>query len=188
MEPQSSSMAGLDKGLNSMLAMALDQAIEAHLAGRVQLRDQLLAQHPELAAALQAFGPGDRAGSQNTGPCEPASADTTQQQIGPYRIVRELGSGSFGSVYLASDLDLRRQVALKVLHTGRLGQAGILERFQREACATARLRHPGIIQLYDYSREGPPHYLVTEFVEGVELREWQKSRRLTPHEAADLVA
>jgi hypothetical protein len=74
------------------------------------------------------------------------------------------------------------------LHPGRLGQAGILERFQREACATARLRHARIIQLYDYSREGPPYYLVTEYVEGTDLRNWRQQRQLLPHEAAELVA
>jgi serine/threonine protein kinase len=189
MEPRSSTLSGLDKGLNSMLALALDQAIEAHLAGRAQERDQLLARHPELAAALQAFGSPESQGVLETNRQDgPPSIDPACSQIGPYRIERALGSGSFGAVYLAFDPDLRRQVAIKILHAGRLGQAGILERFQREACATARLRHAGIIQLYDYSREGPPHYLVTEFVEGVELRDWQRSQKPQPHEAADLVA
>ena len=45
-----------------------------------------------------------------------------------------------------------------------------MRRFQREACAIARLQHPGIVRLFDYSRQGPPYYLVTEFIEGVEPR------------------
>jgi serine/threonine-protein kinase len=189
MEPPSSTLSDLDKGFNSVLALALDRAIEAHLAGRSQDRDELLARHPELAAALQAFGPTVEFAVQETNQQEnPPQANVALAQIGPYRIERALGSGSFGAVYLAFDPDLHRRVALKVLHPGRLGQAGILERFQREACATARLRHAGIIQLYDYSREGPPHYLVTEFVEGVDLRHWQRTRQPQPHEAADLVA
>ena len=68
-----------------------------------------------------------------------------------------LGAGGFGTVYLAHDVDIERQVALKVLHPERLRQPGVVDRFQREACATARLRHAGIVQLYDYSRRGPPY-------------------------------
>jgi serine/threonine-protein kinase len=188
MEPQSSSGSALEREPDSALALALDQAIEAHLAGRVQERDRLLAVHPELAAALRAFLPPEGSNQTSTCPDRPVKVGPAPASIGPYQIERELGSGSFGAVYLAVDSGLHRKVALKILHAGRPGQAGILERFQREACATARLRHPGIIQLFDYSREGPPHFLVTEYVEGLELREWQRIRQPRHHEAADLVA
>jgi serine/threonine protein kinase len=188
MEPQSSNGSALDREVNSVIALALDQAIEAQLAGRLQERDQLLARHPELAAALQAFVPPDGSNTAPTVPNHPGNPGAVPSSIGPYQIERELGSGSFGAVYLAIDSGLHRKVAIKVLHAGRLGQAGILERFQREACATARLRHPCIIQLFDFSREGPPHYLVTEYVEGMELREWQRVRQPRIREAADLIA
>jgi serine/threonine protein kinase len=188
MEPQSSTESALEREVDSVIALALDQAIEAHLAGRWHDRDQLLAQHPELAAALQAFLPPDQSSSTLCMPFQPDKPGTAPTNIGPYRIERELGAGSFGAVYLAVDSGLHRKVAIKVLHVGRLKQTEILERFQREACATARLRHPGIIQLFDYSREGPPHFLVTEYVEGLDLREWQRARRPRLHEAADLIA
>jgi hypothetical protein len=61
---------------------------------------------------------------------------------------------------------------LKVLLPGRLDQPEVLRRFQREAQATARLRHAGIVQIFDFSRQGPPWYLVTEYVEGVDPRWW----------------
>jgi serine/threonine protein kinase len=180
MEHASSAAAALDKMLDTTLALALDRAIEAHLAGRGPERDELLALHPELAAALDAILPSPAARSED--------ARRADGHIGPYRIERQLGAGSFGAVYLALDPDLQRRVALKILHTARLGQTGIVERFQREACATARLRHPGIVQLYDYSREGPPHYLATEYVEGEELGAWRRRQLPTPAESADLVA
>src|SRR5437588_31416 len=63
-----------------------------------------------------------------------------------------------------------------------------LERFQREAHATGRLRHPGIVQLFDYSRQGPPWFLVTEYVEGVEPRQWCRQCSSTPREVAALLA
>jgi tRNA A-37 threonylcarbamoyl transferase component Bud32 len=110
------------------------------------------------------------------------------EQIGPYRIDRPLGCGGFGVVYLGFDPDLKRPVAVKMLHPERLEQPEMLHRFQREACAIARLQHPGIVQLYDYSRHGPPHYLVTEFVEGVDPRLWCLQQRYGLAEVADLLA
>src|SRR5262249_8270357 len=86
------------------------------------------------------------------------------------------------------DPDVKRRVALKVLHAGWLDQPEVLRRFQREACAIARLGHPGIVQLFDYSRQGPPHYLVTEFIEGVEPRRWCRDRGAGVAEIVDLVA
>src|SRR5207248_2448020 len=61
------------------------------------------------------------------------------------------------------------------------------QRFQREACVTARLRHPGIVQLFDYSRDGPPHYLVTEYVEGTDPCTWCRDRGGGVATAIDLV-
>jgi tRNA A-37 threonylcarbamoyl transferase component Bud32 len=159
---------------------ALDEAIDAHRAGRPIDRAGLLARHPQLAEALDAL---DHLGGS---PFARAAAPSMPEQIGPYRIERELGAGGFGIVYQAFDPHVKRRVALKVLHPGRLGQPEAVDRFQREACATARLRHPRIVQLYDYSRTGPPHYLATELVDGVDLRTW--AARLRPAEIADLVA
>jgi tRNA A-37 threonylcarbamoyl transferase component Bud32 len=108
--------------------------------------------------------------------------------IGPYRIERELGRGGFGTVYLAFDPGVRRRVALKLLNVARLDQPEAVRRFQREACAIARLQHPGLVHLLDYSRQGPPHYLVTDFVEGLDPREWCRQHRAGPREVAELVA
>src|SRR5262249_8040866 len=107
---------------------------------------------------------------------------------GPYQVERELGSGGFGVVYLAYDPDVKRRVAIKVLHPGRIDQPEALARFQREAQATGRLRHPGIVQLFDYSRQRPPWFLVTEYVEGAEPRAWCQARAATPRDVAELVA
>src|SRR5262249_52313682 len=110
------------------------------------------------------------------------------QRIGPYQIERELGAGGFGVVYLAFDPDVKRRVAIKVLHPGRIDQPDALGRFRREAEAIGRLRHPGVVQLFDYSGQGPPHYLVTEYVAGAEPRAWCRQRNAAPEEVAELVA
>ena len=169
-------------------AAALDHALDALHAGRPVNRTQLVEEHPDLADALEVldhlgFNPAARIDT------IPAAAPPPQPAcMGPYRIERELGAGGFGTVYLAYDADVKRQVALKVLHPERLDQPDAVERFQREARATARLRHPGIVQLYDYSRQGPPYYLVTEYIAGLDLRTWAKSHPGSPADWADLVA
>jgi tRNA A-37 threonylcarbamoyl transferase component Bud32 len=158
--------------LGEDVAAALDAALNALQQGRDIDRAALLARHPELAGALAALD--QIVGIPTTVAAGPGCETPPElpQRIGPYRVERELGVGGFGAVYLAYDADLRRRVALKVLHPGRLEQPEAVRRFQLEACAIARLRHPGIVQLFDYSRQGPPYYLATELIEGVDPREW----------------
>src|SRR5207248_6958725 len=124
-------------------------------------RGRLLVRYPQLAEALAGL---ERLAGLSTTLTRPrAEAASLPECIGPYRIERELGAGGFGVVYLAFDPDVKRRVALKVLHPGRLDQPEVVRRFQREAWAIGRLQHPGIVRLFDYSRQGPPYYLVTEF-------------------------
>jgi serine/threonine protein kinase len=170
------------------VAAVLDAAINALQAGRPVDRAGIVARHPELAEALDVL---QQLGGEATIPGEVIADALSQplpERIGPYLIERALGAGSFGVVYQALDPHVKRHVALKVLHAGRLSQPEAVERFQREACVTARLRHDGIVQLYDFSRAGPPYYLVTELVDGVDLRTWAQRQQPTPAEIADLVA
>jgi serine/threonine protein kinase len=166
-------------------AKALDLAIDALQAGKTVDRVQLLERYPNLAEALEIL---EKLASETRGDSTLRTAAALPESLGPYRIQRELGAGGFGTVYLAHDVDIGRPVALKVLRPERLGQPGVVDRFQREACATARLRHAGIVQLYDYSRQGPPYYLVTEYIDGVNLQTWFQRHRLGQAERADLVA
>jgi hypothetical protein len=178
-----------DADLSAQAAAALDAAIDAARAGRPVDRAALLARHPELGGAVAALdcllAPADAAATIPCGP--PSDSGACPAQVGPYRVERELGRGGFGVVYLAHDPDLRRCVALKILAPGRLNEPEALRRFQREACAIARLRHPGIVQLFDYSRQGPPYFLVTEYVEGADPRDWCRRTGAGPAEVAHLV-
>jgi serine/threonine protein kinase len=168
-------------------ATALDAAIDAVQKRRPFDRAGLLARFPELAEPLTALE--QLCGEQTAAEGQPAqSVPPPPERIGPYRVERQIGTGGFGVVYLAFDPDVKRHVALKVLHSARLEQPQALRRFQREAYATARLQHPGIVRLFDYSRQGPPYYLVTEFVEGVEPRRWCEEHRAGVSGVADLVA
>ena len=82
-----------------------------------------------------------------------------------YRLHRRLGAGAFGTVWLASDERLERDVAVKILPRERV----VGGRFEREARAAARLAHPGIVTLYEASVDDDGAYLVSELVRGSTL-------------------
>jgi len=90
--------------------------------------------------------------------------------VGHYRIVRKIGEGGVGQVYLADDLTLDRQVALKVLAESSAG-AEQAARFEREAKAAAALDHPNILTIHEFGRDGDMPYVVMELLDGRTLRQ-----------------
>src|SRR5262245_60586178 len=90
-------------------------------------------------------------------------------RIGPYAIVAPLGAGGMGEVYRATDSNLKRQVAIKVLPASVAVDADRLARFQREAEMLAALNHPNIAAIYGFERSGDQTALVMELVEGEDL-------------------
>lgn len=89
--------------------------------------------------------------------------------LGDYSVVRLLGQGGMGAVYLARQLSLDRNVALKFLPVELYGNPDYLERFVREARAAARLNHPNIIQVYDSGECDGLYFFVMEYAEGKDL-------------------
>ncbi len=109
------------------------------------------------------------------------------QQIGPYQVLSELGRGGMGVVYLARHLELGREVALKVLPAG-FDDPRAAQRFAAEAPAAARLRHAGVVPVYELGRHGDLLYFAMERVEGEALDERLKRQGpLEPSEAVRLV-
>ncbi len=116
-----------------------------------------------------------------------AAADVLPRSIGRYEIVRLLGKGGMGEVYLATDPALGRRVAIKVLPAGLQEDTKMRGRFVNEARAVAALNHPNVITLHDLAmteeRDAgfPPGalYLVLEYLEGKGLDEIMDKRRLT---------
>lgn len=86
--------------------------------------------------------------------------------LGPYRVLGQLGQGGMATVYKAYHAALDRQVAIKVLPAALAADRGFRDRFQQEAVAVAKLRHPNILAIYDHGEDGGVRYLVTEFVDG----------------------
>jgi serine/threonine-protein kinase len=90
---------------------------------------------------------------------------------GKYRLERAIARGGMGAVYQATDLRLNRQVAIKVMTARSFGDRAALRRFEREAQAAARLRHPNIVTVYDYGGlDAEGAYLVMELLQGATLR------------------
>ena len=103
-----------------------------------------------------------------------------------YRLERVLGKGGMGAVFQASDLRLKRKVAVKMVLASKVGDPGSLRRLGREARALARLSHPNIVATYDFGMiESEAAYLVMEFVPGTTLRTEITQRNIPPALAAD---
>jgi eukaryotic-like serine/threonine-protein kinase len=115
--------------------------------------------------------------------------DAVPSSIGPFRVLRELGSGGMGTVYLAerAESDFRQQVALKVLRRG-LDTDDLLARFRAERRILAVLRHPNIAPLIDggATPDGRP-WLAMEYVDGITLAEYCTTRRVSLRDRVRLV-
>jgi tRNA A-37 threonylcarbamoyl transferase component Bud32/dienelactone hydrolase len=90
-------------------------------------------------------------------------------KLGPYEILDQLGAGGMGVVYRARDTRLQRDVAIKVLPLGMLGDDLVRARFRREALALAKLNHPNVATLYDVGEQDDVSYIVMECVAGESL-------------------
>ncbi|MEZ0229363.1 MAG: serine/threonine-protein kinase, partial [Planctomycetota bacterium] len=116
-------------------------------------------------------------------PPRPPGPDT---RIGHYVLEGELGRGGMGIVHRARDMALGRPVALKMILDARSAGPAILARFRREATATAKLRHPGIVTVFDVGdHEGRP-YVVLELIEGESLAAMIARGALEPRRAAEI--
>jgi serine/threonine protein kinase len=169
------------------LAPHLDQALDLEVGERARWLAALRAENSALAADLESLLEEHRALEQErflevAPPAPPGPAS-----IGPYRIIRELGRGGMGLVYLAEQEgeDFRRLVALKVVEPGIAG-AALERRFRDESRILAGLEHAGIARFYDAGRTADGRcFLALEYVEGQDLVEHARQRDL---KAAERIA
>ncbi len=108
------------------------------------------------------------------------------QHFGHYEIVKPIGSGGMGEVYLAKDKVLNRAVALKLLLLEFTGEEDRLRRFEHEARAASSLNHPNILTIHELGHVGPQQFIATEFVDGETLRQRMRRGRLEFEEALDV--
>lgn len=107
--------------------------------------------------------------------------------MGPYQIIEQLGQGGMATVYKAYHAALDRYVALKVLHTAFHEDKTFTARFQREARVVARLEHPNIVPVYDFSEHQSRPYLVMKYIEGDTLKARLSQGPLTSQEIEQVV-
>jgi len=160
--PPSSAAPDLDE----LVFEALERLEESGPAGF----EQLCAAHPSHATALRERVESlRRAGL--LAELEPSAPAPLPSSIGEFRILRALGQGGMGVVYLAEQSSLGRRVALKLIRPEHLHFPGTRERFQREVSAVARLAHPGVVSIYSVGEaQGIPYYAM-EAVHGASLGE-----------------
>jgi serine/threonine-protein kinase len=93
---------------------------------------------------------------------------------GRYQIEELMGQGGMSAVYKANDPNLKRVVAVKLIHEHLSSDPGFVGRFEEEAAAIAQLRHPNIVQVFDFDVEEGTYYMVMEFIPGETLQEQLK--------------
>src|SRR5919109_876425 len=107
-------------------------------------------------------------------------------RLGRYEIRSLLGTGGMGEVYLAYDISLRRQVAIKLLPAEFTQNKVRLSRFEREAYAASSLNHPNILTIYEIGEHDGHHFIATEYVEGENLRQHISRARMELREVLDV--
>ena len=147
---------------------------------RERLRTELAAERPDLVSEADglAAASADLPGFLETPAFVLAAPELAKEEpalaadamLGPYRIVSLLARGGMGDVYRATDVRLRRDVALKVLAPDKTGDTQRVERFVQEAQVTASLDHPNIVRLYDVGLVDGRPYFVAELLDGETLR------------------
>jgi eukaryotic-like serine/threonine-protein kinase len=109
------------------------------------------------------------------------------QQIDNYRIMGQLGAGGMGEVYLAEDTKLNRKIALKLLPAHFTVSAQHVSRFHQEARTASALNHPNIVTIYEICQSNSTHFIATEFINGVTLREHLIGANMRLAEVLDVV-
>ena len=118
-----------------------------------------------------------------------AAARSRLPQLAKYEVLEEIGHGGMATVYRARDRRLGREVAVKVIHPHLRDSREVVSRFDTEARAVAKLRHPNIVEVYDVSEPGDPEqYLVVELLRGTTLRKLLQTHGAMPPEIGAALA
>ena len=166
-------MSESDPGPNSLNKLTSELA--DHFRGERPSLTEYTGKHPEFADEIRDVCPtlevteqfGSVSGPPTHQDSQTATSDgTAPQQLGEYRILREIARGGMGIVYEAVQESLGRRVALKALPFQSLPDGNHLERFQREAQAAARLHHTNIVPVFGVGEHQGVHYFAMQFIQG----------------------
>lgn len=113
--------------------------------------------------------------------------DSPPLQIRHFKLMQIAGTGGFGTVWRAMDLQLQREVAVKIPRIERTS-SNDLSSVMREARFSARLRHPNIVTVYEVGEDSGKSFIVTDYIDGKNLKDWKRNRTINFVDAARLVA
>lgn len=187
----------LNASQQERLTVILDEYLRKMESGEVPDRSDLIAAHPELGEALTEYLSKLDELNRMVGGDSPSS-EIAGKQLGDFRLIRELGRGGMGIVYLAQQLSLDRMVAVKLLPFASLLESKYIERFKNEARAAAQLEHPNIVPVYSIGLDDGIHYYAMRYITGQSLdqviaadrqrtTETQMPRKLTADQLAKLL-
>ncbi|MCU1268360.1 MAG: serine/threonine protein kinase [Acidobacteria bacterium] len=152
--------------------------------------------HPELASAVESLiAAHEQADSLIDAPAFEAAAEmifesqpalVAGQLVGHYQVIKALGKGGMGEVYLANDTNLDRKVALKLLPAEYTNHKERLRRFILEAKAASSLNHPNIITIHEIGEIDGAHFIATEFIDGQTLKEHMAGTPLSLQEILEV--
>ena len=168
----------LDDSQKSIIEKAVRQFVDAQLDGQTLNIDDYVKQYPgiedqvrqrirnlqEIDGLFANLMQSDESDSGDVG-----AYDLTGQKLGDFEILSLIGQGGMGAVFLARQISLDRDVALKVISDVGGARGKALERFKREAKVLAKVSHPNIVPIYEVGQEGPYSYFAMEYVNGTSL-------------------
>ncbi len=165
----------------------------AWVLNRSSLREAFASPSQTGRQGVQALSEDENAGQEEEAeaPSEPKSiaatsiiSSYTPGMLGRYRVLKELGRGAMGLVYLGKDPTIQRFVAIKTMRLDQIDSDDKLQdvkaRFFREAESTGRLSHPNIVTIYDAGEENDLGYIAMELIEGTPLKQWARKPNLMP--------
>lgn len=178
------------------LKQIFQSALERKPGERSAFLNEACAGDPTLRSEVESLiASHDQAGDSIEGMAAEAATEMLEndraivgERIGRYQILKLIGRGGMGEVFLAQDTNLGRKVALKLLRRDVTWNEERLRRFRQEAQAASALNHPNILTIHEIGQEGSLHFIATEYVEGKTLREALPGPRMTVGQVLDVAA
>ena len=183
---------------NDIIEQAVQRFVDAQLQGQEPDIDKFAKQYPEFESRIrQRLRNLDKI--DNLFDCLMQADDSDfgdsitesnliGQKLGDFEVLKMIGQGGMGAVFLARQVSLDREVAIKVISSVGSPQAKNLDRFKRESKVLAKISHPNIVPIYEVGQQGPYSYFAMEYVKGVSLDKILSSiRNAKPDEKASKV-
>ncbi len=173
-------LRGLSPSQQERLTEILDEYLRRIESGSIPDRSELLAANPDLGEALEEYlSKLQELNHLVTG--DAPSSEIIGKQLGDFKLLRELGRGGMGVVYLAQQISLDRKVAVKLLPFASLLEPKYIERFKNEARAAAQLEHPNIVPVYAVGVEDNVYFYAMRYIQAsrsISLSQVSEPRRI----------